>query len=51
MTQSEPDIRWKQRFSNYQKTFAQQLNEFIHQESLSKLAEQGLIKITGKRAF
>jgi nucleotidyltransferase substrate binding protein (TIGR01987 family) len=43
MTQSEPDIRWKQRFGNYQKAFAQ-LNEFIHQESLNKLEERGLIK-------
>src|ERR1035441_7310461 len=37
------DIRWKQRFSNYQKAF-NQLQEFVRKEQLSKLEEQGLIK-------
>src|SRR5580698_1153800 len=37
------DIRWKQRFSNYQKAF-NQLQEFVKKGQLSKLEEQGLIK-------
>ncbi len=37
------DIRWKQRFSNYQKALYQ-LQEFVDEENLSKLEEQGLIK-------
>jgi nucleotidyltransferase substrate binding protein (TIGR01987 family) len=37
------DIRWKQRFSNYQKAF-NQLQEFVKKGQLSKFEEQGLIK-------
>ena len=37
------DIRWKQRFNNFQKALAQ-LEEFIDKGELSKLEEQGLIK-------
>ncbi len=37
------DIRWKQRFSNYQKALSQ-LKEFVEKKNLSKLEEQGLIK-------
>ena len=37
------DIRWEQRFSNYQKALAQ-LQKFIDKGDLSKLEEQGLIK-------
>ena len=40
---TKPDIRWRQRFSNYQRALAQ-LQEFITQDRLSKLEEQGLIK-------
>lgn len=39
----EPDIRWKQRFKNYQKALAQ-LRRFISKGNLSELEEQGLIK-------
>ena len=37
------DIRWQQRFSNYQKAFAQ-LERFLVKSQLSDLEEQGLIK-------
>ncbi|MCI5225843.1 MAG: nucleotidyltransferase [Candidatus Electrothrix sp. AX2] len=37
------DIRWKQRFSNYQKAL-RQLQKFIDKGELSELEEQGLIK-------
>ena len=37
------DIRWVQRFSNYQKVL-KQLQEFITKKNLSKLDEQGLIQ-------
>lgn len=37
------DIRWKQRFSNYQKVL-RQLQKFIDKGELSELEEQGLIK-------
>ena len=37
------DIRWKQRFSNYQKAL-RQLQKFIDKGDLSELEEQGLIK-------
>ena len=43
MTQEEKDIRWEQRFSNYQKALAQ-LQKFIDKGDLSELEEQGLIK-------
>jgi nucleotidyltransferase substrate binding protein (TIGR01987 family) len=39
----EVDIRWQQRFSNYQKAFAQ-LEKFITKSELTDLEEQGLIK-------
>ena len=42
MTQDE-DIRWEQRFSNYQKALAQ-LQKFIDRGDLSELEELGLIK-------
>lgn len=37
------DIRWKQRFANYQKALSQ-LKKFIDKGELSELEEQGLIK-------
>ncbi|MCI5178129.1 MAG: nucleotidyltransferase [Candidatus Electrothrix sp. AS4_5] len=37
------DIRWKQRFSNYQKAL-RQLQKFIDKGEFSELEEQGLIK-------
>ena len=37
------DIRWEQRFSNYQKAL-NQLKKFIDKGELSELEEQGLIK-------
>lgn len=37
------DIRWKQRFSNYQKAF-NQLTEFIDKGELNKFEKQGLIQ-------
>ncbi len=37
------DIRWQQRFANYQKALAQ-LQKFIDKGELSELEEQGLIK-------
>ena len=43
MIQEEKDIRWEQRFSNYQKALAQ-LQKFIDRGDLSELEEQGLIK-------
>jgi len=39
----EKDIRWKQRFKNYQKGFTQ-LQKFIDKGDLSDLEKQGLIK-------
>ena len=43
MPASAPDVRWQQRFRNYQKALAQ-LRKFIQKEELSELEEQGLIK-------
>jgi len=43
MTFDDQDIRWKQRFSNYQKALAQ-LQKFIDKGDLSELEKQGLIK-------
>lgn len=43
MTFDDKDIRWKQRFSNYQKALAQ-LRKFIDKGDLSELEKQGLIK-------
>ncbi len=40
---AKDDIRWEQRFSNYQKALAQ-LQKFIDKGDLSELEEQGLIK-------
>lgn len=37
------DIRWKQRFNNYQKALVQ-LTKFIEKGELSELEEQGIIK-------
>lgn len=37
------DIRWQQRFSNYEKALAQ-LTEFIEKGNLNKFEEQGLVK-------
>jgi nucleotidyltransferase substrate binding protein (TIGR01987 family) len=37
------DIRWQQRFSNYQKALAQ-MKEFFDQPQLNRREEQGLIK-------
>jgi nucleotidyltransferase substrate binding protein (TIGR01987 family) len=37
------DIRWKQRFYNYQKALSQ-LTKFIEKGELSELEEQGIIK-------
>jgi nucleotidyltransferase substrate binding protein (TIGR01987 family) len=39
----EKDIRWKQRFSNYQKATSQ-LNKFIQKGELNELEKQGLIQ-------
>lgn len=39
----EDDIRWKQRFSNYQKALSQ-LQKFIDKGNLNELEEQGLIQ-------
>ena len=43
MIDSKKDIRWIQRFANFQKAFSQ-LTKFIDQGELSELEEQGLIK-------
>lgn len=40
---SSSDIRWQQRFANYQKVF-RQLEEFLEKPELNKLEEQGLVK-------
>jgi len=40
---TNPDIRWKQRFSNYKRALIQ-LGEFLEQEQLNKLEKQGLIQ-------
>ncbi len=37
------DIRWKQRFSNFEKAYSQ-LSEFIEKGELNKFEEQGLIQ-------
>ncbi|PCJ83772.1 MAG: nucleotidyltransferase [Flavobacteriales bacterium] len=39
----EQDIRWQQRFSNYNKAL-KQLEKFVEKEQLNELEEQGLIK-------
>lgn len=40
---NKKDIRWEQRFSNYQKALAQ-LKEVVSQPELNKFEEQGLVK-------
>jgi len=37
------DIRWKQRFANFEKAFGQ-LTEFIEKGTLNKFEEQGLVQ-------
>ena len=37
------DVRWKQRFSNYEKALAQ-LSKFIEKINLNELEEQGLVQ-------
>jgi nucleotidyltransferase substrate binding protein (TIGR01987 family) len=39
----QPDIRWQQRFSNYQRALAQ-LRKFIDKGELNELEQTGLIK-------
>lgn len=39
----QQDIRWQQRFSNYQKALAQ-MKEFFEQPQLNRREEQGLVK-------
>lgn len=43
MENQNPDIRWKQRFTNYQKAL-RQLNKFLEEKNLNELEEQGLIQ-------
>lgn len=43
MVEDNKDIRWIQRFSNYNKSF-KQLERFIGKEKLNEMEEQGLIK-------
>lgn len=43
MTESDKDIRWKQRFSNFKKAYAQ-LCDFPELEVLNKYEVQGLIQ-------
>ncbi|PCI28560.1 MAG: nucleotidyltransferase [SAR324 cluster bacterium] len=43
MTEKTEDVRWEQRFKNYQKALSQ-LRKFIEKGDLSDLEEQGLIK-------
>jgi len=43
MTHKNEDIRWEQRFSNYQKAL-RQLQKFIDKGELSELEAQGLVK-------
>ena len=43
MTTKNKDIRWEQRFANYQKALSR-LQKFIDKGELSELEEQGLIK-------
>ncbi len=43
MTDENKDVRWIQRFENFQKAF-RQLTKFIDKAELSELEEQGLIK-------
>ena len=43
MTQSQDDIRWQQRFSNYRKAYTQ-LKNAIALESLNDLEKEGMIQ-------
>ena len=43
MTEENKDIRWQQRFVNYNKAF-QQLAKYVTQKELNELEQQGLIK-------
>ena len=43
MTNENPNIRWKQRFSNYRKALVQ-LKKFVDKKNLSDLEQQGLVK-------
>lgn len=43
MQKQEKDIRWVQRFRNFNKAFTQ-LKKFIDKKNLNELEEQGLIK-------
>ena len=43
MDSKNPDVRWEQRFANYQKALSQ-LKKFIDKGELSELEQQGLIK-------
>ena len=43
MISENKDIRWEQRFANYQKALSQ-LQKFIDKGELSELEEQGLVK-------
>ena len=43
LSMEEYDIRWKQRFSNYQKALSQ-LEKFIEKGDLNQLEEQGLVQ-------
>ena len=43
MISENKDIRWEQRFANYQKALSQ-LQKFINKGELSELEEQGLVK-------
>ena len=44
---NDPDIRWKQRFRNYQKAYAQleEACELRRRRALSRLEKQGLIQV------
>lgn len=43
MTENNKDIRWEQRFSNYNKAFLQ-FEKYVEQKEMNELEEQGLIK-------
>jgi hypothetical protein len=43
MNSKNKDIRWKQRFQNFQKVF-NQLTKFISKGEFSELENQGLVK-------
>ena len=43
MNENSQDIRWQQRFINFNKAFAQ-LERFVAKEDLNEMEEQGLIK-------